>query len=328
MARTVLFLAIACLTGSSAIAGEEPVAARIPVVFDTDIGDDIDDTWALVMLLKSPQFDVRLVTTTCGKAEYRARLIAKMLTVAGRADIPVGLGAGGRAGSGRQEEWVKDYRLADYRGKVHEDGVGAVLELINTSPRPITVIAVGPLHTMAAVLERDPQIATKASFVGMHGSVRVGYGGSSKPAAEYNVAANAAAAQKVLAAPWRQISITPLDTCGLVTLAGTRFQALKESKDATVQALLENYRIWAKKPSLDQLGASSVLFDTVAIYLALPGPRPLVELEELSIAVTAKGFMQIDAKGTKMTVAARWKDLDGYRDLLVKTLTQTAATAQ
>ena len=26
---------------------------RLPVVFDTDIGDDIDDTWALVMLLKS-----------------------------------------------------------------------------------------------------------------------------------------------------------------------------------------------------------------------------------------------------------------------------------
>jgi len=82
---------------------------KIPVIFDTDIGDDIDDTWALTMLLKSPQFDVKLVTTTYGKAEYRAKILAKMLTVAGRTDVAVGLGAGGRDGVGGQQAWVKDY---------------------------------------------------------------------------------------------------------------------------------------------------------------------------------------------------------------------------
>ena len=50
--------------------------ARVPVVLDTDIGDDIDDTWALVTLLKCPQFDLKLVTTTFGKAEYRAKISA------------------------------------------------------------------------------------------------------------------------------------------------------------------------------------------------------------------------------------------------------------
>ena len=65
--------------------------ARIPVIFDTDIGDDIDDTWALCLLLKSPQLDLKLVTTTYGKAEYRAKIIARLLTVAKRTDIPVGL---------------------------------------------------------------------------------------------------------------------------------------------------------------------------------------------------------------------------------------------
>ena len=83
-----------------------------------DIGDDIDDTWALVMLLKSPGLDLKLVTTTCGKAEYRARIIAKLLTMAGRDDIPIGLGEGGHDGGGPQDLWVKDYKLGDYRGKV------------------------------------------------------------------------------------------------------------------------------------------------------------------------------------------------------------------
>ena len=129
------------------------------------------------------------------------------------------------------------------------------------------------------------------------------------------------AARKVLSAPWRQITITPLDTCGLVNLSGQRFQTLKLSDDPCVQALLENYRIWAGKDNLEQLQASSVLFDTVAVYLANPGVKPLLELETLSIAVTDDGNTRIDPAGTKMSVATAWKDLDGFRDLLVKTLT-------
>ncbi|MFH1265900.1 MAG: twin-arginine translocation signal domain-containing protein, partial [Planctomycetota bacterium] len=46
---------------------------KIPVILDTDIGGDIDDTWALVMLLKSPEFDVKLVTSDSGNDVYRAR---------------------------------------------------------------------------------------------------------------------------------------------------------------------------------------------------------------------------------------------------------------
>jgi inosine-uridine nucleoside N-ribohydrolase len=300
--------------------GTVPSAFRpIPVIFDTDIGDDIDDTWALTFLLKSPQFDLKLVTTTCGKAEYRAKIVAKLLAVAGRTDIPIGLGAGGRDGVGGQQPWVLDYKLADYPGKVYEDGAGAVIDLLNASPQPVTVIAVGPLHTMAAVLDRAPQIAAKASFVGMHGSVRKGYnGGPVSP--EYNVKVNPAAAQKVLSAPWRQITITPLDTCGLVTLSGPRFEALKRSRDRGVQALLENYRIWAKKANVDELRASIVLFDTVAVYLANPGAKPLLALESMPIAVSGDGFTRIDDHGKIMAVATVWKDLDGYCDLLVRTL--------
>ena len=313
----VLFL-LACFAASTAWA--EAPAGKIPVIFDTDIGDDIDDTWALVMLLRSPQCDVKLITTSCGKAEYRAKIIAKMLTVARRTDIPIGLGEGGRGGVGPQQPWVAQYNLADYPGKVHQDGVAAVIEAIERSPQPMTVIAVGPLHTMAGVLARRPDVVGKAVFVGMHGSVRKGYGGGAV-SAEYNVKANAPAARKVLAAPWRETLITPLDTCGLVTLSGERFAGLKQSSDPVVKALLENYRIWAKKDSLDQLQASSVLYDTAAIYLAYPGDRPLMRLESLSITVTDDGFTRIDPQGRTMRVATSWTDLDAYRDLLVKIIT-------
>ena len=57
-----------------------------PVILDTDIGIDIDDTWALAMLLNSPELDLRLVSVATGDAAYRARLAAKFLDRAGRAE--------------------------------------------------------------------------------------------------------------------------------------------------------------------------------------------------------------------------------------------------
>jgi inosine-uridine nucleoside N-ribohydrolase len=311
------FFVISLLLSLSTLLGLKPGYAKTPVVLDTDIGDDIDDTWALALLLRSPELDVKLVTTTCGKAEYRAKLIARLLTVAGRSDIPIGLGEGGHKGTGGQQAWVEKYKLSDYPGKVHANGAEAIVDLIERSKEPVTVIAIGPLHTLAAVIDRRPSIAARACLVGMQGSVRKGYDGKA-PSAEYNVASNAPAARKVLSAPWRQIAITPLDTCGIVTLSGKRFEAMKKCRDPLAQAVIENYRIWKNSKSADTIHESSVLFDTAAIYLAYPGSRPFMKLETLSIAVKPDGFTRIDAKGRKMAVATEWHDLDGFRDLLIE----------
>jgi len=120
-----------------------------------------------------------------------------------------------------------------------------------------------------------------------------------------------------LLARWKKTTLTPLDTCGLVKIAGTRFKSVQESKDPLVQALTENYRIWAKK---DTLSESSILFDTVAVYLGYPGPKSLLQLEPLTISVDNKGFTMIDPKGIPMAVATSWKSLEGYEDWLVNLL--------
>ena len=309
-------LVCAC-AGAGASAATKP--GRIPVILDTDIGDDIDDTWALTMLLKSPELDVKLVVGDQGKTHYRAKLIARLLEVAGRTDIPVGVGAGNAGGSGQQEDWIKDYDLKAYPGKVHEDGVGAIIDALMKSPEPMTLIAIGPMPNLLEALKREPRIATKARFVGMHGSVRRGYGGKSQIDAEYNVRANAKACQAVFTAPW-DITITPLDTCGLVHLRGGKFKAVRDCQDPLVRALVENYRLWAKKKATEELGASSTLFDTVAVYLAFADT--LCKIETLPIRVTDDGKTVIDESGGKpMRVATEWKDMGAFEDLLVERLT-------
>jgi inosine-uridine nucleoside N-ribohydrolase len=298
----------------------------VTVILATDIGDDIDDTWALGFLLKCPELDLKLAVTEYGKPEYRAKLLAKFLQTCGRADVAVGVGPDVEPrGEGPQAGWVKGYDLGSYPGKIHSDGVQAIVDTIMSSPTPVTLIDIGPPSIVAAALTREPRLAGRARFVGMHGSVRRGYGGSKSVSAEWNVRADAKAARQVLSAGW-DITITPLDTCGLVSLAGARYQRLLNSKDPLVSAIIENYRIWS--PNNKNQGApeksSTTLFDTVAVYLAFADE--LCEMERLGIRVSDDGYTRIDDQAKIMTVATRWKSLDAFKDLLTNRLLGTVAS--
>lgn len=297
-------------------------AKKIPVILDTDIGDDIDDTWALVMALKSPEIDLKMVVTDYGNATYRGRIIARILEVAKRTDIPVGLGVNNADKPGRQSKWIEGYDLAKYPGKVHADGVQAMIDMVMNSPEPITLLCIGPVPNIGEALKREPKIAQKARFVGMHGSVRVGYGGSKTPSAEWNVKADARACQATLAAPWVDTIITPLDTCGLIRLAGDKYAKVRDCKDPLTVALIENYKAWVssdKKNNADK--GSTTLFDCVAVYLAMT--TDLCKIEKLPIVVNEKGMTLIDEKaGRPMNVATEWKDLKAFEDYLVERLTK------
>lgn len=292
-----------------------------PVILATDIGDDIDDTWALGFLLKCPELDLKLAVTEYGKPQYRAKLLAKFLQVTGHGHVPVGLGSEqGPKGEGGQAAWVRDYDLATYPGKVHADGVQAMIELILHSREPVTLIAIGPMPTVAAALRREPRIAKHLRFVGMDGSVRVGYDGAAQPSAEWNVKADVPAAQAAFAADW-PMTITPLDTCGLVKLEGEEYRAVAQSSDKVAATVMENYRLWSAggQDSRAAESHSSVLFDTVAVYLAFA--QAFCPLESLALRVDAEGFTRVDPQGKRMEVATQWKDLDGYRRFLVERLT-------
>lgn len=305
---------MALLTACSSIHPSQATPKGVPVILDTDIGDDIDDTWALGLLLRSPELDVKLVLGDYGRPQYRARLAAKFLQVCGRSDIPVGVGieVPGVGGKESQAGWVGNYDLASYPGKVHSDGVQAMIDIIMKSKQPITLICIGPVPNIAEALRREPRIAEKARFVGMHGSVYKGYGGSKDISAEWNVKAAPVALQKTFAAPW-EITITPLDTCGVVQLRGERYARVRQSPDPLSLAIMQNYDTWAVgRQGINTQSASSTLFDTVAVYLAIA--EELCRMENVKLRVTDDGFTRIDATGKPVQAAIEWRDLDAYYD--------------
>jgi inosine-uridine nucleoside N-ribohydrolase len=332
---------ICCLAGGDAFGQTN---RRIPVIFDTDICDDIDDTWALALLLQSDEFNVRLITTAVGNTEAKAKVVAKFLQAVGRSDIPIGIGVQHHKGEHRQTGWAQGYDLASYPGKIHKDGVQAIIDTVTKSAtrtadksrRQITIIAVGPLPNIAEALRREPKIVDKVRFVGMHGSVRRGYGSSEQISAEYNVKAYPKDAQAVFTAGW-DMTITPLDTCGIVHLSDEKYKKVFEKNSPLTRALMENYRVWYKQGLLNEKkeltggeldkqvdqkvnSSSTTLFDTAAIYLAMSSD--LVKIEQLPIKVTDDGYTRIEEGAKMVKCATEWKDLGAFEDLLVTRLTK------
>lgn len=298
-----------------------------PIILDTDIGDDIDDTWALYMILRMPELELKLAVGDFGNAHYRARLLAKLLDRAGRSDVPVGvgmsIGAGGDDERGQQSGWLGGYALDDYPGQIHRDGVQAIIDTIKQSPVPVTLLCLGPVPNIAEALRRDPSIAENAHFVGMHGSIFKGYVDDPTPVAEYNVRVDPQSLQAVFNATW-ECTITPLDTCGLVALDGDDYQRLYTSDDPWLQDLMANYRAWLPgapyiDPDHDLTVTSTTLFDAVAVHLVAGGDY--VNMESLPLRVTDDGFTVVDEKhGRPVNCAITWKSREMFQRELVNTL--------
>ncbi len=310
------------------MAGRAQAAGAQPVIFHTDIGGDIDDTWALLLLLRRPELDLKLVVTEGTNAVYRGRIVAKLLTLAGRTDVAIATGADGHDDAAAQSDWIDDFKLTDYRGQVSSDGPRRMSALVSASKTPVTIISVGPATTVAAALALDPDMARNARFVGMFGSVRQGYGVGKPPEIEYNVKQDPTALQSVFAAPW-DVTITPLDTCGLLVLDGPGFQTVRASTDPFARACIANSEAWLPHASwmpagFDLTQHSSTLFDAVAVVMAYD-ESDLV-MEDLKLSVTDDGMTVIDeAKGRVVHVATQWRDLDGFKAKMVAALTAKPA---
>lgn len=292
--------------------------APVPVILDTDLGDDIDDTWALGMLLGCPQVNLKLIVTASDDTPTKARLVAKILENMGRTDIPIGVGKKTSERRLHQAAWLGDYSLEKYPGKIYQDGIQAMIDYIQKAQENVTLCVIGPQTNLLAALQRDPSIAKKTRVVTMAGSVYIGYDGKPGGVPEYNVYKDIEAARAVFAAPW-EITMAPLDICGTLRLQGERYAKVKNSLAPRAKTVIENYEMWDIR-NQNPPDASSILFDTVAAYLTFS--EELCEVETIRLRIDDKGTTVPDESGRPVRCALHFKNRDAFQDLLVKSLTE------
>jgi purine nucleosidase len=290
------------------------------VIVDTDIGDDIDDAFALALALRSPELKILGVTTTFGDTELRARLVDRYLAAVGCSDIPV---AAGPASKTDNEMTQKAYALQS-PATVHADGAHFILDQVRKHPGQITLIAIGPLFTVQAAIERDPATFKKLRrVVLMGGSIARGYDGPSvggqpgerrPPDAEWNINRDPAGARALLAAGV-PVFMMPLDSTQVHLEAAEREAIFGLGSPLTDQLTLL-YHQWMDHA--EGHSPTPTLFDPVAVTYSF---RPdLCPANPMRIEVDDKGFTR-RVPGEPNAEVCMKSDERGFLKLLVDRLT-------
>src|SRR5271157_5936872 len=320
MRHARIFLALAVMIVASAAASQTPTALRQPVVkpelviLDTDIGDDIDDAFALALALESPEISLLGITTAYGDTDLRARLVDRFLAEAEcqRDLLPVVPGlptphdnvftqaAYAKAeaktcsiGPSNMGDGPKEWAHRDDQRKQH-DAEGFILERIRLHPGQITLIAIGPLFNIQAAIERDPVTFRQLKrVVLMGGSIYRGYDGQNgeqkPPDAEWNVRCDPAGL-KALLAVGVPVFMMPLDSTQ-IHLETTAREAIFSHGSPLTDQLTLLYHQWLGGNPGHPLAPT--LFDPVAVTYAI---RP-----DLCPATPMR--LEVDAKGNTRPVA-------------------------
>lgn len=249
-------------------------AFAYPVIIDTDIGDDVDDTWALTFMLASDAFDVKLIVVSNNDVEYKACLVAKILTELERTDIPIAVGKGTPLPAGYvrgQGKWLGDFTLGDYAGTVYR-GIDRAAEIIRQSPCKVCLFALGTCRTLADLLALDPLVVDNSVVYAMAGAVRKSYEGLDAVTPEFNVASDIAAARAVFDSGW-DYTMLPLDVCAGLRLKGDLYRRLLESASPYARLIRDNYKAWLADAIFENTNdfakGSSILYDMVVPWYAL-----------------------------------------------------------
>jgi inosine-uridine nucleoside N-ribohydrolase len=261
------------------------------VIIDTDPG--VDDAMAILLALNSPELKVEALTVVPGNVEAAQGLenALKLVSLAGRCDVPVAGGAqhplnqklitaqfwhgrNGLAGVDLPAPTCKpDARF----------GPDLIIEMVHKYPHQITLIPVGPLTNIALAVSKDPGIASLVKdIVIMGGSIT---GGNVDGAAEANIYNDPEAAQIVFNAGW------------VVTMVGSDVgeRTLMTRKDVTqlqgnhrpesdfVAKLADFYLTRSEKSGYP----GAAMYDPLAVGVVVD--PTLVTLQNMHVDVETKG---------------------------------------
>ena len=211
------FIYTLALSGLAPLAGDlRAQPDKMRVVLDTDIGDDIDDAWALAFMISHQRFTPLGVTITHGNTPARAKIACKFLHVTNRDGIPVHVGRKTNDKVFPQYSWAEDFTA---KQPASNSAADFIVETVKRYPGEVTLMAVGPLQNVADALRREPNLAKYVKrVVLMSGCV---YGTSyspDKPIREWNVYQSTADSQLVYGAGL-PLTIVPLDSTTHVKLS-------------------------------------------------------------------------------------------------------------
>lgn len=306
----VAALVVAIATAwSSPAAGQAPAAAKKKVFIDQDgapLGTDMLSTLAM---LQAPDVEVLGITVTAGDAWVKAGTahMLRMLELTGHGNIPVAQGAAFPLINSREltHMWEAQFGEFSYKGawnprRYHDpdevptpptgvtslkpiDMHGALfmIQQIRKYPNEVTLYVGGPFTTVALALGLDPEIATLArELVLMGAGFNVDRGGNHRinGRREFNWWWDPEATRIAMSAPWKKITITPVDISVKTSLSDDLKQRIAKSNSKAAQFITKFMPIGQGG------GGGGFMWDEISV-LAFLDPSIITRQQELYVNI-------------------------------------------
>ena len=266
-------------------------AASKDIIFDTDPGTD--DAMALMLALHSPELNVRAITVVPGNVVAAQGLenALRMVSLAGRCDIPVAAGAQHplfqklvTAEFWHGKNGLANIELPASKCKVDPRfGPDLIIQMLHAAPHQITLVPVGPLTNIALAVEKDPSIvALVKEVILMGGSIS---GGNVNAAAEANIANDPEAAQIVFQAGW-PLTMVGLDV-GDKTLLSQKYLDQLGTRHGPVNDFIFRVAKYLINLSAQFDSPGTPMYDPLAVGVAIDAT--LVKAPEMRVDVETRG---------------------------------------
>jgi purine nucleosidase len=296
------------------------------VLIDTDIGDDIDDAFAIAFALHSPELNVKAITTVFGNVDVRTRLALKLLKVFGREDIPVAPGVG-------KPFFERSYRRDRYLGDVvprqavvlvedeplpkpyPKHAADLIISTVMDSRKEVTIIPVGALTNIATCIIKEPKVVERAKLVIMGGAVSNWFRPSISRA-EHNIRCDPEAARIVFESGI-PITMVGLDVTMKCVLSEEQVDRIRKRGLATTTLLSHMTEAWG--------GKRVVLHDPLAVAVAFDPTLTKTQPRLVNVVTTgkARGFTLAVESDTPNAEVCTEVDSDRFISTFMKRILQT-----
>jgi purine nucleosidase/pyrimidine-specific ribonucleoside hydrolase len=245
------------------------------IIIDTDIGDDIDDALAISLALQSPEIDLIGITTVYKNTLLRAKIARRLLKAFNRDDVPVTAGLGKPLINSVDINSIPcqySEEMECEKPSCGGDAVDFIIEKLEASEGDITLVPIGPLTNIAAILIKKPDIKDKIKSIVLMG------GAYFLHANEWNILCDPEAARIVFDSGVK-ITAVGLDVTLKCILGENDIQRIKNYGRPHTDLLYKLIRLWN--------GNILYLHDPLAVAVCID--ESLVKQEKAKIHVETRG---------------------------------------
>lgn len=271
---------------------------RQPVVIDTDAG--VDDALALILALRSPELDIKAITSVAGNVpvhQCTRNVMAILDQLHADSRLVVAQGAAkplvrrlvtapevhGRDGFGNARPKKRTFRTIS---PLPADSV--IAQTCREWGKKLTIIALGPLTNIALALRRYPRLVKRVGrLITMGGAFRVP--GNTGPVAEFNYYVDPEAAQAVLTSGI-PISIIPLDLTQQLVIMHSELERRAQRRANQLSGLIVRMtKFYMKYHDRTEHFFGGFLHDPIAVAAAI---RPsMFHTQRLRVEIETEGIL-------------------------------------